>query len=377
MQRLASFACAASVAVMVIGCSSSDEATSGEGGNGATPPATSSGGPPGTTTEKPATCTPTPIAEVAPLANAVLIDASADAKGPLFLVRPPNTQRALHIVRPDGERKVLAEANAATGALARRSDGTVCAAWGSEGDDATVKYACGPDFSVVDTKVKLQVKPDGPLAFFEEADASAVLFMGKFSSLDGAFRTGSTWADADVMESSISLAGSTRALSGAKAGSPYCWIANHKTAIVESWLEGGSAYTWGSLDFGTGGSVDRCAVAISGSTLGVLVNGGGKAKFATAPIVGQFASPLVEETFDAADVKSASLVADKDGFAIVHSTSAGAVRSVRKGSGVWDVSPISLPGGSAPENVIVARENGREHIVVRAGSATYYQSSCN
>ncbi|MDB4942428.1 MAG: hypothetical protein JWP97_1962 [Labilithrix sp.] len=350
-----------------MGCSSSgssapgadDGGTTGEGGGSAT-------------------CTPVALSAVPGVpTGSVLVDLAVDDQGAWLLVRA--SKGALSLVRPTGEVKVLEAADATAAGLSPRSDGKVCAAWGVSKPSADVRYACGPEFTAVSTNTGLTVDDGAPLAFRDEPTGGAILFEGKFASLDGISREGTKFRDADVSESSISYPGGVHALAGAGDGAPYCFVADEGSGaapiVVASWSRSGSANDWGSLSLDGSTAATHCAAAFAGPTLGVLATGGGKAKFATGVSAGGFAGKLAPEAFDAPDLTVADLAADKDGFTVVYGTKTAAFRAVRGASG-WEAAPLQIPGGAAPTAVAIAKDASGEHVALQAGSAVYYQRSC-
>lgn len=360
--------------VAVTGCSSSTDSQGASPGQ--------DGGTSGETGTSTAACTPIALGAVNGIPQGQLLDVAADAQGSWLLVRGTDTKRALTIVRPNGETHVLEQSDVTSAALASRSDGKVCAAWGVSKPTSAVRYACGPDFAAVDIKVELEISDDAPLSFRDGPNGAALLFEGRFAALDGIRRMAhGTWLDANVNESSISYPGSTRALSGPDEGSPYCFVANQSQGpapiVVESWLRSGSANDWGVLALPEKTAANACGVALSGSKLGVLATGGGKAVFATADTSGEFASPLVPEAFEAPGITTWDLAADENGFTIVYASDKGAFRTTRDPTdATWQTSPLTIPATSPVTRVGLAKSASTEHIVVQTADSTYYGRNC-
>lgn len=376
MRRFAFVVAAVAAAQVVVACSSSTSSSPGDGSGG-----DGGGGGGGAGGGGAGACTPVALSPATSVPKgATLVDLAVDAEAAWLLVRG-STDRSLTVVRPSGATKVLEAANVTSAALSSRSDGKVCAAWGVSKPTPGVRYACGPDFAAVDTKVTMEISADAPLAFRDEPTGGAMLFEGKYASLDGMARGGAEWRDADVSESSISFPGGVHALSGAEEGSPYCFIAAEgegpAPVVVRSWMRSGSANAWGAIALDDKAEAKTCAVALAGSTLGVLATGGGKAKFATATREGDFASELAQEAFDAPEVSASDLAADKDGFTVVYATPKGAFRAVRSASAAgWQTTPLSVPGGASIVAVSVAKDANGEHVALQSADATYYQRSC-
>lgn len=364
--------------VSFMGCSSSDDAAAG--GGAANGDAGSGDPDPAGGQDAGGACTPASLAPVTAVPkDARLVDLAVDAEGAWLLVRG-QSERSLTVVRPSGESKVLEAANVTAAALSGRSDGKVCAAWGVSQPSAAVHYACGPDFARVDTGLALEIDADAPLALHDEPTAGAMLFQGKFASLDGVARAGSDFRDANIMESSISYPGGVHALTGAQEGAPYCFVASQGAGaapiVVKSWMRSGSANSWGSVSL-DGASATWCAAAFSGATLGVLATGGGEAKFATGVKQGDFAGQLAAERFGATEVRVADLAADAEEFAIVYGSDAGAFRASRGASAkTWVLSALPVPAGVTVTAASIAKDSAGEHIAVQAGGVTYYQRSC-
>lgn len=366
------------LAFSAAGCASSDDGASPPGApngtqDGTDPGSGSSGGAGGS-------CTSQPFAPAPLETGESLVDLAVGGQDAWLLLQ--TRDGALAVQKAGGERHVLASKDATGAAIASRSDGTVCALWGTgSGDDAVVRTACSPAFEAVDTGVKMPMSRQYPVAFRDDGAGGAAVLFAKSNSLDGVARRGldGPWRDAALMESSISFAGGPRALSGAADGAPLCFVING-TIAVERWNRSGSANDIGHLKMESRTTFYTdlgCGVAAAGEAIGVFAVGGGKATFATS--ASPFDPDLDEAPLDASDVVDFSFAATSSAFHAVYTTPAGAFRARRAASGgVPEVSPVALPGAAKPAGPVALAFDraGAEHLAVQTASEVLYARTC-
>ncbi len=371
--------------LLLAGCSSSSSNGASSGGTGGQDGGSGSGDDGGGG----ASCTESPLAEVTALpASSTLVDVAADAAGAWLLLK--GQDGSLTVARASGgEKHTLEASNVAAAAITTKADGKVCAAWGL-GKPYGIHTACAPDFSVVDTKLTTEIDPSAPLAYREGVEGSVLFFEGKYASLAAAVQSDGQWMDEDLQESSISFPGGAHALSGTADGSPYCFVADEGASaapvLVRGWGGSGSASDFGVVSLDGSAAAKTCAVAKAGSTVGVLVTGGGQAKFAAATQdPAGFAGKLAPEAFDAQGITASDLVGTSAGFVAVYATPTGTFRATRApGAAGFTATPLaSLPTGAHADRVALALgPSGAEHLVVEdmgasGGPKVYYQKSCH
>jgi hypothetical protein len=321
-------------------------------------------------------CTAAPAAEIT--SPGTVLDVAADAAGAWMLVK--TTGNGLAVARPDGTSHVLEASGITTAALATRPDGVVCAAWGLSAGGAHT--ACGPDFSVVDTK--LPSKITGPIAYADDGTNGALLFEGKFASLDSAMRVDGTWTDVDLQESSISYPG-LRGLTGATARSSYyCFIADqgssHAPVIARTLGASGSANTLGTVSLDNA-SANGCSIVVAGDEIAVVAASSTNAKLASAKkapggIPGLLA-PLAPESLDLSGTVSVAVVGSAKGFVVVSATTSGVTRAARSAGGTWSSKPVDgLTALPSAHVALALGPDGAEHLVAQSGSKLLYARSC-
>ncbi len=357
------------------GCSASGDSSSVTNGDGG--PTGSDGGTVGQDGASGNACTAAPAAEITLPPSGTLVDIAVDAAGAWMLVK--TSGNGLVVARTDGTSHALEASGITSAALATRPDGVVCAAWGLTAGG--VHTACGPDFSVVDTK--LTSKITGPITYADDGTSGALLFEGNYASLDSAMRVEGKWGEVDLSESSISYPG-LRGLTGAKERSSYyCFIADEggpRAPVVARTLgASGSANTLGSVALDNATASD-CSIVVAGAEIAVvaLSTRSTTAKLASAKMapngIPGLLAPLKDESLDMSGAVSVALGGSAKGLVVVYATPSGITRAARSTGGTWATKV--LDGFNAVPSAHVALALGAEHLVAQNGPKVIYARSC-